>query len=129
MKRVLIVDDEAEIVELVSMVLEDDNISLFAAYDGEEALHIVHAERPHLVLSDIMMPRLDGRELCKRIRSDPATSNTIIILMSAVHRLDAADCGADELIRKPFDILSVTQIVNRFLEQAVEPDMSSSPCT
>jgi CheY-like chemotaxis protein len=117
MKKVLIVDDEAEIVELVSMVLEEDGLRLYSAYDGEQALRIVREEHPDLVLSDIMMPRLDGRELCRRIRADPDTSSTVIILMSAVHRLEAADCGADGLLRKPFDILAVTNIVSSFLAQ------------
>ncbi len=117
MKKVLIVDDEAEIVELVSMVLEDDDLSLLAAYDGEQALQIVRAERPDVVLSDIMMPRLDGRELCRQIKADPDIRDTIIILMSAVHRTEAADCGADELIRKPFDIASVTQMVSHYLDE------------
>lgn len=115
MKKLLIVDDEAEIVELVSMVLERDDRALFAAYDGEQALEIVREERPDLVLSDIMMPRLDGRELCRRIRADPETSGTVIILMSAVHKIEAADCGADGLIRKPFDISMVMGLINRHL--------------
>ena len=114
-KKVLIVDDEAEIVELIAMVLDDGKVALLTAYDGEQALEIVRKQHPHLVLSDVMMPRLDGRELCKRIKGDPDTQGTVIILMSAVHRIDPADCGADELIRKPFDIISVTETVNRFL--------------
>ncbi len=115
MKKLLIVDDEAEIVELVTMVLEQDDRSIFTAYDGEQALEIVHEEQPDLVLSDIMMPRLDGRELCKRIRADPTTSGIVIILMSAVHKLEAADCDADGLIRKPFDISMITGLINRHL--------------
>jgi len=115
MKKLLIVDDEAEIVELVSMVLEQDDRSIFAAYDGEQALEIVREEQPDLVLSDIMMPRLDGRELCKRIRADSNISGTVIILMSAVHKLEATDCDADGLIRKPFDISTISGLINRHL--------------
>lgn len=115
MKKVLVVDDEVEIVDLISMVLENDGVSLFSAYDGEQALEIVRDERPDLVLSDIMMPRLDGRELCKQIKADPSTKGTIIILMSAIHKVDPKECGADELIQKPFDIVSMTETVNRFL--------------
>lgn len=114
-KKVLIVDDEAEIVELIAMVLDDGHVGLLTAYDGEQALEIVRNQRPDLVLSDVMMPRLDGRELCKKIKSNPDTCGTIIILMSAVHRIDPYECGADELISKPFDIVSVTETVNRFL--------------
>ena len=115
MKKVLIVDDEADIVEMLSMVLERKDLSLLAAYDGEQALEIVREEQPDLVLTDIMMPRLDGRELCRQIKADPSTRDTAIILMTAVHRLDAGDCGADELIRKPFDIGSMKETVTRYL--------------
>lgn len=115
MKKLLIVDDEAEIVELVTMVLEQDDRSIFTAYDGEQALEIVREERPDLVLSDIMMPRLDGRELCKRIRADSTTSRIVIILMSAVHKLEVADCDADGFIRKPFDISMITGLIDRHL--------------
>ena len=115
MKKILVVDDEAEIVELISMVLEDGDYFVLSAYDGEQALEIVREERPDLVLSDVMMPRLDGRELCKRIRSDPSTEATVVILMSAIHRIDPGECAADELIRKPFDITAVTETVDRYL--------------
>lgn len=115
MKTVLVVDDEAEIVELIAMVLEEGDYAVLSAYDGEQALELVRKHRPQLVLSDVMMPRLDGRELCRRIRSDPETSGTVIILMSAIHRLDSGGCSADELIRKPFDIMSVSDTIDRFL--------------
>lgn len=115
MKTVLVVDDEAEIVELIAMVLEEGDYAVLSAYDGEQALELVREHHPQLVLSDVMMPRLDGRELCRRIRSDPETSGTVIILMSAIHRLDPGGCSADELIRKPFDIMSVSDTIDRLL--------------
>ena len=116
MKKVLIVDDEVEIVELISMVLDNDDTSLLAAYDGEQALEIVREEAPDLVLSDVMMPRLDGRELCRQIKSDPGTSDTVVILMSAVNRIDPGECDADALIHKPFDITQVMDTIDRFLD-------------
>ncbi len=115
MKTVLIVDDEAEIVDLLSMVLEDDWLTLLTAYDGEQALAIVRAQHPDLVLTDIMMPRLNGRELCEAIRADPSVSDTVIIVMSAVKRIELYECGANELIRKPFDVLAVSETVQRYL--------------
>ncbi len=118
MKKVLIVDDEAEIVELISMVPEDDELSVLAAYDGEQALELVRTHHPDLVLSDVMMPRLDGRELCRRIRSDPETSDTIVLLMSAIHRLDPEEVKADGLIRKPFDILDISDRINGYLAKS-----------
>jgi CheY-like chemotaxis protein len=115
MKTVLVVDDEPEIVDLVSMALEQDQVHLLAAYDGEEALQVVGSAHPHLVLSDVMMPRLDGCRLSRRIRSNPSTSETVVILMSAAHNIDPADCGASELIPKPFDLEDLAATVQRFL--------------
>ena len=117
-QKVLIVDDEVEITDLVCMVLEGDGRSLLVAYDGEEALDIVREERPHVVLTDMMMPRLDGRALCRAIRSDPSTRDTAIILMSAAPRINFDDCEADVLISKPFDIVSMADVVDRCLARS-----------
>jgi CheY-like chemotaxis protein len=115
MKKVLIVDDEVEIVELVSMVLEDEDLALLAAYDGQQALEIARQERPDLVLSDVMMPRLDGRELCRSLRADPEMRDVVIILMTAASRIDTSGCDPDETIGKPFDISSFARTIGRFL--------------
>ncbi len=115
MKTVLIVDDEAEIVELLSMVLEGDGVTLLAAYNGEEALAVVREEHPHLVLTDVMMPRLDGREVCRRLREDPATSDIVVILMTAARGLDLSTCDAHHVINKPFEIDSVAGTVQDYL--------------
>ncbi len=118
MPKVLVVDDEAEIVDLISMVLDDPEIDLLTAYDGQEALEVIHQQRPDLVLTDIMMPRLDGKELCRLIKSDPATQNTAVILMSAGQGVDATECGADFFLHKPFNIAAVMENVTSFLEGA-----------
>ncbi|MDP9381236.1 MAG: response regulator [Chloroflexota bacterium] len=115
MKKVLVVDDEPEIVELISMVLEDDLVTVLPAYDGEQGLEIARRERPHLVLTDVMMPRLDGLGLCRQLREDPATRSAVILLMSAIRYIDSSGSGADGLIHKPFDILSLVQTVQTHL--------------
>ncbi len=115
LSKILIVDDEAQLVELLLMVLDDGQCELLCAYDGEEALELVRRERPHVVLSDVMMPRLNGQDLCRQIKADSELVHIPVILMSAMHRLDASECGADELIRKPFDIAVVRRTVDRFL--------------
>ena len=116
MKKVLIVDDEVEIVELISMVLDNDDTSLLAAYDGEQALEIVREEAPDLVLSDVMMPRLDGIGLCRAIREDPAIGRTLVLLMTAARWVDREECGADGLIPKPFDILTLSEMIRHHLD-------------
>ncbi len=115
MKKMLIVDDEAQIVELLLMVLDDGQCELLTAYDGEEALEIALRERPHVVLSDVMMPRLNGQELCRRIKADPQLAHIPVLLMSAMHRLETSECGADELIHKPFDVTTLRKRVGHFL--------------
>lgn len=114
-KTVLIADDEAEIVELASAVINNGH-SMLAAYDGEQALRLIGEHRPDLVLTDIMMPRLDGIELCRRIRSNATTRSTKIVVMTAAAAFTLRDCGADELIRKPFDIYALEDTVLRLLD-------------
>ena len=118
MKKVLIVDDEPDIVDLVALILDDEELDVLVAYDGEQALDIVREQHPDLLLTDIMMPRLDGRELCTRLKSEPSTSDTRVILMSAMHIMDPGCCGADALIRKPFDISLVSATVEQLLSTA-----------
>ena len=115
MQKVLIVDDEADIVTLLTMALGRDGRVLLTAYDGHEALEIVREQQPQLILTDVMMPRLDGRELCRHVRADPAISGAKVILMSAGYNIDPRECDADELIRKPFDIFAVAETVDRYL--------------
>ncbi len=114
-KRILVVDDEVAIAQTLQVLLAEDGIEVLVAYNGQEALEMVRDERPHLVVSDVMMPLLDGRELCRRLRADPATSHIPIILMSATHGREAGECGADGFIRKPFELLDVTEMVDRLL--------------
>lgn len=114
-KRILVVDDEVAITQTLQLLLAEDGIEVLAAYNGQEALELVRERHPHLVVSDVMMPLLDGRELCRRLRADPSTSHTAIILMSATHQREATECGADGFICKPFDLLEVTEMVDRLL--------------
>ena len=113
--KVLVVDDEPEMVELVSMVLDDGRVEILTAYDGLEALGIAREERPKLVLTDIMMPHMDGVELCRRLREEPGTRDTAVLLMSAARRMDTSGCCAVGMIRKPFDLQELSDTVRRHL--------------
>jgi CheY-like chemotaxis protein len=101
--------------EILRLLLDGDGVEVLVAHNGQEALEMVREERPHLILSDVMMPVLDGRELCRRVRADPATSHIAVILMSAAHQKGAARYGADAFIRKPFDLLEVLEKVDLYL--------------
>ncbi len=116
-RTILIVDDEEVIVELLTLLLDGDGRTILGAYDGVEALGIIREHRPNLVISNVMMPRLDGRELCRTIRADPELADTRVVLMSAGHKLDVHGYGEDLFIRKPFDLVEVEQTVKRLLSE------------
>ncbi len=107
-KRVLVVDDDRQLNGLLVEMLPqyDDRVIVESAYDGFEAGRKVQSFRPHIVLLDIMMPRVDGFEVCRQLKSDPATMHIRVVAMTGYYspetsrRIMAA--GADYLLRKPF---------------------------
>lgn len=105
--RILIVDDNEANVRLLDVHLRTQGYVTEKAYDGEEALEKVHQTNPDLVLLDVMMPRLDGYEVCRRIRADDATNVIPVIMITALTSVDdrvkGLECGADDFISKPFD--------------------------
>jgi len=109
-EKILVVDDEVYIRALLEQTLEDFEsvgVELFSAGSGQEAWDVAQAERPDLVILDVMMPGLSGYEVCQRIRSDPALSHAYVIMLTArgqeVDRLRSVEVGADEYVTKPFD--------------------------
>ena len=106
-KKVLLVDDEEDILMLVSATLGgDDRYSLIQARDGEEALRRIQEDKPDLVFLDIMMPKIDGFEVCRRLKSNDATSHVKVVMLTALaqdfDRQRAEEVGADFYFTKPF---------------------------
>jgi DNA-binding response OmpR family regulator len=103
---VLAADDDEDILELVAFRLERSGYTVLRAHDGEEALELARRERPDLAVLDVMMPKLDGFELTKRLRAEDGTSGMPIILLTARAQdadiVRGFDMGADDYIRKPF---------------------------
>ncbi len=116
-KTILVVDDEVNIVDVLTILLEGDARTILRAHDGITALAIVREHHPDLVISDMMMPGIDGRELCRLIQSEPELAGTRVMLMSAVHKLDVRGCDEEVFIRKPFDIDEVDHVVERLLSE------------
>ena len=109
-KKVLIVDDERFIRILLEETLgrfARSGVQILTARDGSEALQLVALEKPDLVILDIMMPRIDGYEVCRRIREDLGLTGTHVIMLTArgqsADRLRGLQVGADEYLTKPFD--------------------------
>ncbi len=83
-KKILIVDDDSDFVEAVTMILKPKKFEVVAAYDGKEGIEKVKTERPDLVVLDVMMPEKDGYTVCKELKSDPKWSHIPILLLTAV---------------------------------------------
>ncbi len=116
MDTILVVDDEAEMTELIAMMLDEDELTVLTAGDGLEALAIARKEHPGLVLTDVMMPRMNGVELCRKLHEDPSTRGTVVLLMTAAGQFEMGECGAVGLLRKPFDLDGLFETVHGFLD-------------
>jgi two-component system, OmpR family, alkaline phosphatase synthesis response regulator PhoP len=109
-QKILIVDDESHIRMLIEQTLEeleDEGVEFFAAENGEIALEIIQAEQPDLVFLDVMMPKMNGMEVCRRVKKELGLNKVFIILLTAkgqeLDRQKGQEVGADVYMTKPFD--------------------------
>jgi two-component system, OmpR family, alkaline phosphatase synthesis response regulator PhoP len=109
-QKILIVDDEAHIRMLIEQTLEeleDEGVTFLIAENGEEALNLITREKPQLVFLDVMMPKMNGMEVCRRVKKELGLQDVYIILLTAkgqeVDRLKGQEVGADIYMTKPFD--------------------------
>jgi DNA-binding response OmpR family regulator/two-component sensor histidine kinase len=106
--RVLLVEDNRDILRATQRILASQKYEILTAMDGEQALSVARSEPPDLILLDVMLPRLDGLEVCRRLKSDPATSGIMIILVtgrgSIDNRVEGFEAGADDYVPKPFHL-------------------------
>ena len=109
-KKILIVDDEAHIRMLIEQTLEeleDEGVEFSTAENGQDALEIIEAEKPALVFLDVMMPKLNGMEVCRRVKKELLLDQVFIVLLTAkgqeLDRLKGQEVGADVYMTKPFD--------------------------
>lgn len=124
-KHILVVDDEADIVELVSYNLEKEGFSVDTALDGETALSKIKKGKFNLLILDLMLPGIQGMELCRILRNNPETKNLPIIMLTAkgdeVDRILGLEMGADDYISKPFSPRELVARVKAVLRRAMEP--------
>ena len=129
--KVLIVDDEANIVDFIGDYLTEEGYSVVKASDGIEALDKVHRDAPDLILLDIMMPGLDGFEVCKQIRAE---STVPIVMVTAkgndVDKIVGLEIGADDYISKPFNprelVAQIEAILRRTYRQDYQPQSQTT---
>lgn len=126
----LVVDDEPEINKLVARIFEKRGYRVTTALDGAEALAAVKRDRPDLIMLDLNLPKIDGWEVCRQLKSDPATKSIPIIMLTAAHaNVDDAQIGlglgADEYVAKPFVKAVLLHNVERLLGR--EPTEATNP--
>jgi len=118
--RILVVDDNELNLELVRTILELEGYDAATADSGEAALQKVEAFKPHVILLDVMMPDINGFELCRRLRQMPATANTPILMLTAASgeddRMKAKKVGANDLLGKPFNMDALNERIKALLK-------------
>lgn len=107
-KKILVVDDEEEMVAAVQARLEANGYDVITAFDGEEGLNRARAERPDLVILDLMLPKMDGYQVCATLKHDERYRQIPVLLFTArageeVERIGVTDCGANGYMTKPFE--------------------------
>jgi CheY-like chemotaxis protein len=111
---ILVIDDEEMILSLLQEVLDLEGYTVLLAMNGEAGLARVLEAHPDLILTDMMMPIMDGHELCRRLRANQRTATIPLICMSAAYR-PAADDAFDAIIAKPFDLDSLLALIHVWL--------------
>ena len=123
-QKLLIVDDESHIRMLIEQTLEDledDGVELLFAENGEQALEVIQREEPNLVFLDVMMPKMNGMEVCHKVKKELHLAHVYIILLTAkgqeVDRQKGLDMGADRYMTKPFDPDEMLAIAEEILNR------------
>lgn len=114
MATILLVEDEAPVREVLAMVLEDAGHTVVHAIHGRQALDLVAQQRPDLIIADIMIPVLNGTDLCRRLKAAAGTRPIPVILMSAAGAQLADGACADAFLEKPFDLERLEALVERW---------------
>ena len=126
--RILLIDDEADILEFVKYNLEKDGYDVFTASNGAEGLEVALKVKPHLILLDMMMPVLDGIETCKAIRQSPTLKNVMVVFLSAVGTeetmVQGYGVGADDYINKPIKMNVLRGRVQAILKRITPVEIS-----
>jgi two-component system, OmpR family, alkaline phosphatase synthesis response regulator PhoP len=118
--RILIADDNSANVELLEAMLVDVDCELAVAVDGRDTLEKVESFQPDLILLDVMMPKLSGFEVCRKIKQNPATKQTMVLMVTALNELGdierAVEAGTDDFLSKPVNKIELLKRVENMLK-------------
>lgn len=120
-KRILVVDDEVDLVETVRFSLDLEGYDVLVAFNGEEALNLARKENPDLILLDLMLPKLDGYKVCRLLKFDERHKHIPILMLTAKtqekDKTTGLETGANEYITKPFDMDELMKKVKNYLSK------------
>ncbi|OGW56015.1 MAG: hypothetical protein A2Y81_00680 [Nitrospirae bacterium RBG_13_43_8] len=131
-KKILLVDDDADFVEATKIILENKSYDVAVAYDGKAGLRKVETEQPDLIILDVMMPEIDGYEVCAKLKSDPQYGHIPILLLTAVGEAISAtkytkEMGmkleADDYIPKPVEPMELVERVEKLIRISAEKNL------
>jgi two-component system response regulator VicR len=127
-KKILVVDDEPPIVEMLSYNLRQANYTVIVAYDGEQAVNLASSEQPDLIILDLMLPKVGGMDVFRLVRRE---RDVPVIMLTArdaeIDRVVGLELGADDYVVKPFSVRELLARVRNVLRRAAAPDDNSSP--
>lgn len=130
-KKVLVVDDNQDAINILSAILKKAGYLVGVAKDGQEALQKLNSDIPSLILLDVMMPKMDGYEVCKAIKTNPAVSQIPILMISAktdgVSQKRGLELGAADYLMKPIQPNEILRKVKQYLGDDTNPPSSSAP--
>ncbi|MDD2679201.1 MAG: response regulator [Candidatus Omnitrophica bacterium] len=130
--KILIVDDDPDIRDVLKLTLSEENYEILEAADGEGALKVIHANQPDLILLDYKIPKVDGREVCRRIKKDLLLRHLPIIMVTGKgdisDKVDGIDAGADDYVVKPFEPKELLARIRMILRHT-ERDLEANPLT
>ena len=130
-KRILVVDDTKDILLVVARRLQSWGYEALTAESGEEGLRVAQEQRPDLVLLDIMMPKMKGRDVCAQLKADPRTADIPVIFLTALGLADhikaGMDLGADDYIVKPFEPAELKERIVICLARASNTSTTTKP--
>ncbi|MEI7752284.1 MAG: response regulator [Candidatus Omnitrophota bacterium] len=120
-KKILFIEDEPDQIVMISLRLEKNGYDVISSLDGEEGVEMAIKEKPDLILADVIMPGIDGFEVCRRLRKNPLTKNIPIISTTAAGMDDVEHqcitAGADDCVRKPYDSADLLMKIKRLIEK------------
>ena len=123
--KVLVVDDNEDNAHIIRDYLESKGYPISVAYNGNEAMTLFKSEKPSIVLLDVMMPGLDGWQVCREIKASPNGKNVRVVMVTALQdwmdKRQALETGADDFVEKPFELAKLGEVVERNTAKLPKP--------